>query len=123
MRRILLWYNSSREGTRLFLGSLAAAIVFYFTALLSVWIGATLAVGGRWLLGLHAVVLIFFLTLVVLVSRSLAVLRSEQRRTLEERRDALMLAYTHMDRLESSLLRDVKTSNVTHLDLDRLVTS
>src|ERR1700739_4133876 len=108
MRRIFLWYDSCSEGLRLFLGSVATAVVFYFSALLSVWIATILAVGGRVLLALHAVVLVLFIALVILVSRSLAILRHEKRRFLDERRDALMLAYTHMDRLESSLLHDVR---------------
>ncbi len=124
MTRTLRWFDALPEGVRIFGGALATAVVFYFAALLSTWISSVFQFGGYWALLAHAIVVIIFITFVAVVSRSLAVIRNERQRVTSERRDALMLAYSNMDRFESGLLSQVRNTKISaDTFVERFVTS
>jgi hypothetical protein len=113
MTRILRWFDALPEGIRIFSGAFATATVFYFAAFLGTWISTVLQIGGNWAVLAHAIVVTFFLTLVAMISRSLAIIRNERQRVRQERQAALMLAHSNMDRFESSLLRIIRNSRIS----------
>jgi len=120
IRRVLSWPLSAR----LFVGALAAAVPFYFSAYLSYSVSAVAVLETPWRLAVHAVVFVVLITLMIFVARYVIAVYQQLSTQEQARVTARLLAYTHLDRQLASDARLVTENNsLNHRFVDRFVAS
>ncbi|HEV7378031.1 MAG TPA: GAF domain-containing protein [Pyrinomonadaceae bacterium] len=124
MRRLIFWFDRLSLGWRLLIGAIFTAIPFYFAALLSHIVAESAKLNQPYRLALHAAIFIVLLTSVVFISRYTSIIRDTAKREIEERRAALMHAYTFIDRVEVKQFEDLHLqTNLEDNFIEAFVTS
>ena len=124
IRRLISWFDRLSIGWRLLVGAISTAIPFYFAALLSHLVSQSAQLNQPYRLALHATIFLVLLTAVVFISRYVSTIRESTKREIEERRAALMHAYTFIDRVEIKQFEDFHlNTNLEHNFVEAFVTS
>jgi GAF domain-containing protein len=123
MRRLITWFDRLSLGWRLLIGAISTAIPFYFAALLSHLVSESAKLNQPYRLSLHAAIFIVLLSSVVFISRYASTIRESAKREIEERRAALMHAYTFIDRVEIKQFENLHlNTNSQHNFVEAFVT-
>jgi hypothetical protein len=116
MKKMIQFYEGCSPILQTLLAAFPTAVVFYFAALLSTWIGELWKAPDAWLkVGIHGVIFVFLATVFLFIADQFKATRAKIHLQIEQEikalavqkereRDALAAAHAHCDRVISSII-------------------